>query len=236
MVSTLPKGRRHESRIKGSLSQVLSCLVVHADRHDAALPKPAAEIALSLARTLSGSRDMDVKSSAFLLIHLASNDAGSLAANLKECGMDQRMPVFLNRGGGMIVYQSASKHLLRLAVLHPVASEVLFQVFQTSRVMRNPVEDVLPLLAEEQVRARISPAVFLSVFRHAGPMASGNIEHLELFAKERGKDFNENERAELDMLIERMRRVSPADRMEIDALRHRAIEAEIRRRRFRGDE
>lgn len=236
MVSTLPKGRRHESRIKGSLSQVLSCLVVHADRHDAALPKPAAEIALSLARTLSGSRDMDVKSSAFLLIHLASNDVGSLAANLKECGLDPRMRVFLNHSSVIIVYHTASKHLLRLAVLHAVASEVLFQAFLSPRDMRNPVEEVVPLLAEEKVRARISPAVFLSIFRHAGPMPAGNIEHLELFAKERGKDFNENERAELDMLMDRWRRMSPAGRMETDALRRRAIEEEIRRRRFRGDE
>ena len=75
---------------------------------------------------------------------------------------------------------------------------------------------MLPLLKEPELRARISPAVFLQWNRHLLCAPQDDLEGLKLYAAERRRDFDEAQQTELDALLERCQKaLDPAILNEI---------------------
>ena len=94
---------------------------------------------------------------------------------------------------------------MRVALLHPTASEALLDSLGPPLNNGTTTGVLLPSLQDPKLRARISPALFLkwnSDLRAATPK---DLEAINLYATERRGDFDEAQRIQLDGLLQRLR-------------------------------
>lgn len=205
-----------------SLFSIQSSLFAHANRFDAILPEASAAAILGFAKALARYKNAALRGVASRLIHLAATDAASLKAGLEQSGLENTIPPVLDFYRGEMEGADMVQAMLRVAVLHPVSSEVLLATLATPRTYGSSAGAMLPLLCEPKLRAKIPPEIFLKWNGTLMEMRPELVEGLKLYAAERRGDFDENQRNRLDMILKRL-----------EGPRNRPTQDEIEEMRFR---
>ncbi|MES2659747.1 MAG: hypothetical protein V4689_14105 [Verrucomicrobiota bacterium] len=224
-ITTTPPGPSGDSQIYRYVTGPLhGCLAAYAARLDGKLPAAAVKAILSYAEALAARKSKLSQGPASWYIHLVATDAASLDADLKRCGLEGVKPaVSFNRDGGGA--REKVQAMMRVALLHPVASEALLESLGSSEHYSSSTSAILPSLQESSLRARISPAFFLKWSRHLRALPAKDLEAMNLYATERRGDFDETQRAELDGLLQRLQERSlPRIPAQIEEMRLRQLE------------
>ncbi len=221
-IAAVPPGPRGQSSdFQSTIHPIHHCLAAYANRHDAKLPKASAEVILAYAKALAGRKNPRYQGIASQYIHLAATDPASLEADLKSCGLDGLKPSTYNANGGYSFTLETYQAMMRVALLHPTASEALLDSLGPPLNNGTTTGVLLPSLQDPKLRARISPALFLKWNRHLRAATPKDLEAISLYATERRADFDETQRAELDGLLlrlqERAKPMDPARRQEMRA-------------------
>ena len=180
-------------------------MAAYANRLDGKLPEATVETVLTYAKTLAGRKNPSSQGIASLYVHLATSDAASLAAGLKRCGLEGVKPaVCFDPNGGGRADPETLHALMRVALLHPVASEPLLESLGTPQASDPATNMMLTHLQEPKLRAKISPALFLKWNFNLQYVRPQHLEIINLYASERRGDFDEAQRTQLDGLLKRL--------------------------------
>lgn len=203
IAATPPGPRTQSSNFRSTVFPVHACLAAYANRHDAKIPAASGEIILAYAKALAGRKNENYLGMASRLVHYAATDAASLDAGLKSCGLEGVKPftAYSPNNGGR-VDPKLVQAMMRVALLHPAGSAALLESLDTPHFSDPTTSDILPLLLEPGLRAKISPALFLTWNRHLQISTPEDLEVLNLYATERRGDFDETQQTELDALLQ----------------------------------
>ena len=232
-IAAAPPGQRSENLILEYIHRpVQTCLAAYANRLDAKLPEASVEVILTYAKALADRKQQEYLGIASQLVYLAATDAASLEGGLKLCGLEGVKPTAAynpNGGGGTL--PETLLPMMRVALLHPATSEALLESFGTPQINDSMPYVILPLLQAPQLRARISPALFLKWNRDLRVVAPKDLEAMELYATERRGDFDEAQRVQLDGLLQRLQdSAKPIDPARVEEMRRRQLEENKLRR------
>lgn len=203
-IAPTPQGKPNESLFIQTIYPVQFCVAAYANRHDAKISQESAEIILAYAQALADTYSPKYQGFASQYVHLAATDPASLAAGLKRCGLEGVKPAMEIKDYG--IPQENRQALMRVALLHPVASEALLDSLGPVNVSNTTTSAMLSSLREPTLRAKISPTFFLKWNRHLTKVKPQELEAIQLYATERRGDFDEPQRAELDGLLERLQK------------------------------
>jgi hypothetical protein len=224
-IAAIPPGpRAQSSAFLSTIYPIHHCLAAYANRHDAKLPDASAQAILAYAKALAGRRNPRHQGIISQYVHLAASDAASLEAGLKSCGLDGLEPIIYNAGGGYSFTLETYQAMMRVALLHPVASEALLESLGPPLNNGTTTGAMLPSLRDPELRARISPAFFLKWNGDLRAVSPEDMEAINLYATERRADFDENQRSSLDELLARLENARLRD------FRGRQMHEEPRRR------
>ncbi len=202
LTAAVPPGSRDaNSFLQSSVYPIQHCLIAYVNRHDGIIPEPSVEIILAYAKAIADGKNPICRGIAFQYVHLVTSDAASLEAGLKSCGLEGVKPSAYVESGATPATMQA---LMRLALLHPTASEVLLESLGTPAAYYSNRGAMLPSLHEPKLRAKISPTLFLSWNRILRTVTPEDLEVINLYATERRNDFDEAQRAELDGWLQRL--------------------------------
>jgi hypothetical protein len=230
MADVPPGPRSRSSDFQSTIYPVHRCLAAYANRHDAKLPAASAEIILAYAKALARLGNPLHQGIASQYVHLAAIDPASLEANLKSTGLDGLSSPIYNASGGYSFTLETYQAMMRVALLHPVASEALLDSLGPPLNNGATTGALLPSLQDPKLRARISPALFLKWNSDLRSVAPRDLEAMKLYAAERRADFDEEQQAALDSLLERIERMSKAMPLDHRGMTHPMREEMLRRR------
>ncbi len=235
IIGSLPVARRNEGMfVQSVMTPVHSSLLHHLAGLDGKLPPATLESILTCAKVIASSKQPEYRGMASQLVHFVSTDAASLQAGLKRCDLAGVKPsVSVNYGLLRNSDPATLTKLFRLAILHPVAADVLLDSLNSQRDYAVTNKAFLSALADSKLRARISPTVFLKWNRLSIPLEAVDLEALKLYVTERRAEFDETQRAELDRLLERWQKASDPqvlDQMRLQREKMKLREEQQRRR------
>ncbi|MES2921242.1 MAG: hypothetical protein V4819_06840 [Verrucomicrobiota bacterium] len=233
VIAAAPPGSRSENMIlQYAIDPVYACLVAYASKLDAKLSEAAVDVILTYAKTLADRKRQEYMGIASQLVYIVTKDAVALGAGLKHCGLEGVKPIIAyNQDRGSEAESQTLQTSVRVALLHPTASEALLESLGAQQ-MRDPMTSaILPSLQEPELRARISPALFLKWNRQLRFARPKDLEAMELYATERREEFDEAQRTELDGLLKRLQdRLKSMDPARVEEMRKRGLEEDKLRR------
>ncbi len=205
-IEAAPPGGRCENQISQyAIAPIQTSLADYAIRIDAMIPAASTEAILAYAKALAGRKNLSYLGIASHFVYLATTDRASLDANLKRCGLEGVAPTATYKSyPGSRETPEIAQTMIRVALLHPANSEALLESLAKPRTSDYYTSAILPALQEPKLRARISPALFLTWCRQLRRSNRPDLEAMNLYAAERRGDFDEDQRAELDGLLERL--------------------------------
>ncbi len=204
-IAAAPPAQQGDAMISQFLNPTHASLTAYINRLNGSLPEASVETITSFAKALAGRKNPLFLGIASQLVHLVATDAASLEAALKRCGLEGVKSAMTTPNARMSrISQETIQALMRVALLHPGSSEVLLESLGTPPTMDPTASPMLPLLHDPNLRARISPDLFLKWNRHLAGVDQKNLEVMKLYATERRADCDEAQRTQLDELMKRL--------------------------------